>query len=208
MKAVVIVLAVAATAASLRLTPDQIAADNLELDAAHDVELTPACASVECGEYSCPAPFELKTDGTCCGYCYAPDHVVPVDRHVKVPYNATGNAVAQCDSAPSTCKSPGVHPVRCFKPSCRVGDSPTCGANACCPRCTGAGGGVRIDQGAPLPTAAPEEPVRDAPHTAAPTEETAADEVVEPEKPVVVPVPAPSPPEQEPEPQTMREDSG
>merc|ERR1719277_816440 len=43
--------------------------------------LTPACSKVECGEYSCPTPFELKMDSTCCGYCWAPDHEVGVDRH-------------------------------------------------------------------------------------------------------------------------------
>merc|ERR1719410_3145697 len=68
--------------------------------------LTPACA---------------KVDSTCCGYCWAPDHEVGVDRHRVVEHNATGLAVEQCDEAPSTCKGPGVNVVRCFKPSCRDG---------------------------------------------------------------------------------------
>merc|ERR1719198_1952581 len=59
--------------------------------------LVPPCSKIECGEYACPAPFELKVDGTCCGYCWAPDHVVGVDRHQVVKYNATGLAVEQCE---------------------------------------------------------------------------------------------------------------
>merc|ERR1719482_501373 len=97
--------------------------------------LEPACAKIECGEYECPSPFELKVDNTCCGYCYAPDHIVAVDRHVAVPFNSTGNIVAQCESAPSTCKGLGIHPVRCFKPSCRPSDVPHCGPTSCCPIC-------------------------------------------------------------------------
>merc|ERR1719389_1499525 len=97
--------------------------------------LEPACSKIECGDYECPTPFELKVDATCCGYCYAPDHVVSVDRHKVVAFNATGFAVEQCESAPSTCKGPGPTKVRCFKPSCRAGDTPTCSPDACCPAC-------------------------------------------------------------------------
>merc|ERR1719235_2654230 len=98
-------------------------------------KLEAPCSKIECGDYECPTPFELKVDATCCGYCYAPDHVVSVDRHVVVKYNATGFAVDQCESAPSTCKGPGPTAVRCFKPSCRAGDTPTCSPNACCAAC-------------------------------------------------------------------------
>mmetsp|Transcript_35777 Transcript_35777/g.57004 ORF Transcript_35777/g.57004 Transcript_35777/m.57004 type:complete len:142 (+) Transcript_35777:65-490(+) len=94
------------------------------------------CSKIECGEYSCPTPFELKVDQTCCGYCWAPDHEVNVDRHVVVAYNATGFAVEQCESAPSTCKGPSPTAVRCFKPNCRAGDVPNCAPDACCPMCT------------------------------------------------------------------------
>merc|ERR1719359_704269 len=92
------------------------------------------CSKIECGEYACPSPFELKVDGTCCGYCWAPDHVVSADRHVVVEHNATGFAVEHCEDAPSTCSGPSL--VRCFKPTCRAGDAPHCGAGACCPMCT------------------------------------------------------------------------
>merc|ERR1719394_1601279 len=89
--------------------------------------LVPACSKIECGEYACPAPFELKVDGTCCGYCWAPDHVVAV--------NSTGFAVEQCEGAPSTCKGPGPEAVRCFKPTCRTGTAPHCAPGACCAMC-------------------------------------------------------------------------
>merc|ERR1719395_95412 len=100
-----------------------------------ETALEPACSKIECGEYECPTPFELKVDKTCCGYCWAPDHEVNVDRHKVVAYNATGFAVEQCESAPSTCKGPGPSVVRCFKPNCRAGDVPNCAPDACCPMC-------------------------------------------------------------------------
>merc|ERR1719191_947137 len=89
--------------ALLRESPEETKLDMefREKDSFGNTELTPACDKIQCGEYSCPTPFELKVDGTCCGYCWAPDHVVAADRHAVVQYNATGNAIAQCDSAPS-----------------------------------------------------------------------------------------------------------
>merc|ERR1719395_15518 len=72
--------------------------------------------------------------------------------------------VQQCDSAPSTCKSPGTHPVRCFKPVCRAGDVPHCGAGACCAMCKGRFGGGPGGEPGPTPPAPkkpepePEEP--------------------------------------------------
>mmetsp|Transcript_127427 Transcript_127427/g.271681 ORF Transcript_127427/g.271681 Transcript_127427/m.271681 type:complete len:147 (+) Transcript_127427:92-532(+) len=121
-----------------RDTPDEVKLD-MEYrtqDSFGDTALVPACSKITCGEFSCPTPFELKVDGTCCGYCWAPDHVVAADRHVVVEHNATGFAIEQCEEAPSTCSGPGSHVVRCFKPTCRVGDTPHCAAGACCPMCT------------------------------------------------------------------------
>merc|ERR1719474_626690 len=82
-----------------RETPDEtkLGMEFREKDSFGNTALAPACSKVECGEYSCPAPFELKTDGTCCGYCWAPDHKVAADRHVVTEYNATGFAVDQCE---------------------------------------------------------------------------------------------------------------
>merc|ERR1719182_294412 len=45
-------------------------------------DLNPPCAGIECPEITCTTPFELKTDGACCGYCWAPDS------KVKVPYRS------------------------------------------------------------------------------------------------------------------------
>jgi len=101
-----------------------------------DTALEPACSKIVCGEYSCPTPFELKVDNTCCGYCWAPDHAVVNDRHQVTKYNATGFAIDQCEGAPSTCKGPGTNAVRCFKPNCRAGDVPHCNPDSCCAMCT------------------------------------------------------------------------
>merc|ERR1719343_760775 len=119
-------------------SPDEVKLDmeDREKDSFGKTELAPSCSKIECGEYSCPTPFELKVDGTCCGYCWAPDHEVAADRHRVVEYNATGFAVEQCEGAPSTCTGPGDNAVRCFKPSCREGDKPHCQTGACCPACT------------------------------------------------------------------------
>merc|ERR1719316_1644734 len=115
---VVLALALFASAAALRMhqepeggSPDEVRLD-MEFraeDSFGNTALTPSCSKIECGEYSCPTPFELKVDGTCCGYCWAPDHLIAVDRHVAVPYNSTGNVVEQCDSAPSVCSGPGTN---------------------------------------------------------------------------------------------------
>merc|ERR1719240_825471 len=118
------------------------------------------CSKIECGEYSCPTPFELKVDATCCGYCWAKDDEVAIDRHVAVPYNSSGMVVEQCPSAPSTCKAPGIHPVRCFKPACRAGDVPHCGAGACCAMCKGRfGGGPGQEPEPTTPAPGPVEPL-------------------------------------------------
>mmetsp|Transcript_29178 Transcript_29178/g.57137 ORF Transcript_29178/g.57137 Transcript_29178/m.57137 type:complete len:147 (+) Transcript_29178:104-544(+) len=98
--------------------------------------LTPPCENIQCGAYSCPAPFELKKNGACCGYCWAPDHEVPLDRHMVTAYNASGSAVELCDTAPASCRGPGASRVRCFIPSCREGEETHCVAGACCSTCT------------------------------------------------------------------------
>merc|ERR1719359_1782028 len=132
------------TSASLRSsTREDPAKTKLDMeyaatDSFGDTKLTPPCTNVECGEYSCPTPFELKMDNTCCGYCWAPDHVVSVDRHVATAYNSTGNAVTQCEGAPSTCKGPGAAAVRCFAQNCRAGEEPFCGPGGCCAKCQAA----------------------------------------------------------------------
>jgi len=98
--------------------------------------LKPVCAGIECGAFTCEPPFELKKDNTCCGYCWAPDHVVALDRHTAI--NSPYKSDAACESAPSSCRGPG--PVAsCFMPSCRAGEAPHCAPGACCPRCEATG---------------------------------------------------------------------
>merc|ERR1719198_2670678 len=49
----------------------------------------------------CVAPFTLKQDGSCCGTCTAPDHVVALDRHFlsAVPTRWTPSVTARPHSA-------------------------------------------------------------------------------------------------------------
>merc|ERR1719491_24649 len=122
-----------------RETPNEVKMDMdfRREDSFGNTALTPPCAKVDCGEYSCPAPFELKTDSTCCGYCWAPDNIVAADRHKVTEFNATGHVVQQCEGAPSSCRGPGANLVRCFKPQCRAGETPNCAPGSCCPMCSG-----------------------------------------------------------------------
>eukprot|EP00747_Dinoflagellata_sp_TGD_P139448 gnl/TRDRNA2_/TRDRNA2_175893_c0_seq11.p2 gnl/TRDRNA2_/TRDRNA2_175893_c0~~gnl/TRDRNA2_/TRDRNA2_175893_c0_seq11.p2 ORF type:complete len:129 (+),score=21.32 gnl/TRDRNA2_/TRDRNA2_175893_c0_seq11:98-484(+) len=93
------------------------------------------CSGIECGDMACPEPFELKTmSGQCCPICWAPDHVVPLDRHKKLdppsPY-----LVDIAEGAPSTCKAPSPHPAKCFKPVCKVGFKEGYVSGNCCNSC-------------------------------------------------------------------------
>ena len=98
--------------------------------------LEPPCSKIDCGETACPDPFVLKTDSTCCGICYAPDHVVAIDRHVSG--GDAGFRSEMCEGAPSSCLGPGPAAV-CFKPSCAAGFEPHCQPAACCATCSATG---------------------------------------------------------------------
>jgi len=95
--------------------------------------LEPPCSKIDCGETACPDPFVLKTDSTCCGVCYAPDHVVAIDRHVAG--SDAGYRAEMCEGAPSSCLGPGPTAV-CFKPSCAAGFAPSCSPGSCCATCS------------------------------------------------------------------------
>merc|ERR1719359_870319 len=77
-------------------------------------------------------PLDDQADGSCCGTCFAPDHVVALDRHFAIdsPYKMD----TQCDGAPSFCKGPGPAAV-CFQPSCAAGFKAHCAPGECCPKC-------------------------------------------------------------------------
>uniref|UniRef100_A0A7S1AU77 Secreted protein n=1 Tax=Noctiluca scintillans TaxID=2966 RepID=A0A7S1AU77_NOCSC len=46
-------------------------------DSYGESKMTPPCADIQCGSYSCVPPLKLVSDqGTCCPYCWAPEHEV------------------------------------------------------------------------------------------------------------------------------------
>eukprot|EP00747_Dinoflagellata_sp_TGD_P139470 gnl/TRDRNA2_/TRDRNA2_175893_c0_seq33.p1 gnl/TRDRNA2_/TRDRNA2_175893_c0~~gnl/TRDRNA2_/TRDRNA2_175893_c0_seq33.p1 ORF type:complete len:129 (+),score=21.03 gnl/TRDRNA2_/TRDRNA2_175893_c0_seq33:77-463(+) len=93
------------------------------------------CSGIECGDMACPEPFELKTmSGQCCPICWAPDHVVPVDRHKKLD-GPSPHLVDIHTSAPDECRGPGLHPTLCFKPNCKKGFKPGYVSGNCCSSC-------------------------------------------------------------------------
>lgn len=117
--AVVLVVALVASEGSRAVTPDWY----------HDGIPTPPCAGVECGEIICRKPFKLIQDGTCCGYCGAPDHVVPrVDGSTGEPSPYLKEE--KCPGAPVHCRG-----AKCFEPSCPAGNEPKCDPGACCYSC-------------------------------------------------------------------------
>jgi len=96
----------------------------------HMSDITPVCSEISCGETPCPAPFELRrAEGACCATCYAPDHVVAIDRHTAMaggsPYKAK-----VAPAAPGSCAG-----VKCFTPACRVGETVGHVPGRCCLSC-------------------------------------------------------------------------
>mmetsp|Transcript_18483 Transcript_18483/g.41180 ORF Transcript_18483/g.41180 Transcript_18483/m.41180 type:complete len:161 (+) Transcript_18483:87-569(+) len=71
----------------------------------------------KCPQIDCPkalgVTFKLVCGGTCCPTCWAPDHVVELDRHTTVENKLVVSAAPQ---APGTCSG-----VKCFKPICADG---------------------------------------------------------------------------------------
>lgn len=116
--------------AALAQTHDDFGADR-NVDSFGKSTLTPPCAKIECGAMSCDAPFQLKTDDTCCGYCWAPDHIVPLDRHQPFdsPHKTDG-----CPGAPKFCNGPGPA-ATCFTQPCKASEDLHCGPTDCCGRC-------------------------------------------------------------------------
>merc|ERR1719434_97688 len=86
----------------------------------------------QCPQIYCPKALgktmKLVCAGGCCPTCWAPDHVVAVDRHSsmgKSPY-----AAKPAPQAPTTCKG-----VKCFKPVCYAGFKPGHVEGKCCYSC-------------------------------------------------------------------------
>merc|ERR1719159_739765 len=83
-----------------------------------------------CADIKCDPPFEIiRAKGQCCPTCYAPDHVLSLDRHVAMkgpsPYKAP-----LAPTAPVHCKG-----AKCFKQVCLPGMKPGIAPNACCLSC-------------------------------------------------------------------------
>eukprot|EP00746_Dinoflagellata_sp_MGD_P007050 gnl/MRDRNA2_/MRDRNA2_113920_c0_seq1.p2 gnl/MRDRNA2_/MRDRNA2_113920_c0~~gnl/MRDRNA2_/MRDRNA2_113920_c0_seq1.p2 ORF type:complete len:125 (+),score=16.14 gnl/MRDRNA2_/MRDRNA2_113920_c0_seq1:81-455(+) len=89
----------------------------------------PVCADITCADIECLAPLEIRRlDDQCCPICWAPDHVISLDRHSAMkgsPY-----AEAPHPAAPTTCGG-----VKCFKVICPTGYKPGHVSGDCCTSC-------------------------------------------------------------------------
>merc|ERR1719272_1060750 len=85
------------------------------------------CPQISCSE-SQGILFKLVCGGNCCPTCWAPDHVLAMDRHTTIvsPY-----VVPAAPQAPTTCGG-----VKCFKPMCAGGLKPGHVQGNCCYSCT------------------------------------------------------------------------
>merc|ERR1719453_2562470 len=85
----------------------------------------------KCPQISCPKALGVTMKLVCaggCPTCWAPDHVIAIDRHttIKSPY-----VVPAAPQAPTTCGG-----VKCFKPVCAPGLKPGHVQGDCCNSCT------------------------------------------------------------------------
>mmetsp|Transcript_19341 Transcript_19341/g.56148 ORF Transcript_19341/g.56148 Transcript_19341/m.56148 type:complete len:171 (-) Transcript_19341:55-567(-) len=85
----------------------------------------------KCPQISCPkalgVTFKLVCAGTCCPTCWAPDHVVALDRHTKLE---DPEVVPPAPQAPGTCGG-----ARCFQPVCARGFEKGYVQGSCCYSC-------------------------------------------------------------------------
>jgi len=85
----------------------------------------------QCPQLNCPnalgKKFKLVCGGGCCPVCWAPDHVVAMDRHTS---ENTGLVVAAAPQAPSSCGG-----VKCFEPLCADGFQKGHVSGSCCYSC-------------------------------------------------------------------------
>merc|ERR1719387_1970364 len=90
----------------------------------------PVCADIVCADIECLAPLEIRRlDDQCCPICWAPDHVITLDRHTAMK-GASPYAVPPHVAAPTTCGG-----VKCFKPVCGSGYKPGHVSGDCCTSC-------------------------------------------------------------------------
>jgi len=110
-------------------THDDFGSDR-NVDSFGNSQLEPACSQIECGAMKCDAPFELKMDESCCGYCWAPHHIVPTTHRAF----ASEHTVEGCAEAPKFCSGPGPV-VQCYKQPCEANEKLHCGPTDCCGKC-------------------------------------------------------------------------
>eukprot|EP00446_Apocalathium_sp_SHHI-4_P000950 CAMPEP_0177190102 /NCGR_PEP_ID=MMETSP0367-20130122/20633_1 /TAXON_ID=447022 ORGANISM="Scrippsiella hangoei-like, Strain SHHI-4" /NCGR_SAMPLE_ID=MMETSP0367 /ASSEMBLY_ACC=CAM_ASM_000362 /LENGTH=173 /DNA_ID=CAMNT_0018637705 /DNA_START=71 /DNA_END=592 /DNA_ORIENTATION=- len=85
----------------------------------------------QCPQITCPkalgVTMKLVCTGGCCPTCWAPDHVVNLDRHSALENPAV---VPPAPQAPTTCGG-----VRCFEPMCAEGFAKGHQQGDCCYSC-------------------------------------------------------------------------
>mmetsp|Transcript_148067 Transcript_148067/g.258284 ORF Transcript_148067/g.258284 Transcript_148067/m.258284 type:complete len:162 (+) Transcript_148067:84-569(+) len=85
----------------------------------------------KCPQITCPkalgATFKLICGGGCCPSCWAPDHVVAVDRHTSIDDAAV---VPIAPAAPPSCEK-----AKCFELLCAAGESKGYVQGDCCYSC-------------------------------------------------------------------------
>jgi len=93
--------------------------------------LTGKSDAEKCPQIKCPkalgVTFKLVCAGGCCPTCWAPDHVVKVDRHTAIK---STNLVPRAAAAPPTCEG-----AKCFTPLCGTGYKPGFVQGNCCESC-------------------------------------------------------------------------
>merc|ERR1719198_1837201 len=85
------------------------------------------CPQIKCPE-ALGVHMKLVCGGGCCPTCWAPDHILAMDRHTAMsgsPYGAAAHP-----KAPATCEG-----VKCFKPVCPAGKEPGYVDGGCCYSC-------------------------------------------------------------------------
>mmetsp|Transcript_62914 Transcript_62914/g.136626 ORF Transcript_62914/g.136626 Transcript_62914/m.136626 type:complete len:165 (+) Transcript_62914:88-582(+) len=87
--------------------------------------------AAKCPQLTCPKAlgktFKLTCSGGCCPTCWAPDHVVGLDRHTAID---GGLVVETAPAAPPSCAG-----ARCFEPTCAEGFAKGYVQGQCCYSC-------------------------------------------------------------------------
>merc|ERR1719433_2151682 len=84
------------------------------------------CPQLVCGK-ALGVTFKLVCGGGCCPTCWAPDHVLAMDRHTALENPAT---VPTAPQAPTHCAG-----ARCFTPVCGEGFHKGYVQGSCCHSC-------------------------------------------------------------------------